>query len=108
MHCTPDAHRSPAPAAPLVQTVAAPLTLTPWRQAANQVMPLGKFRGQTLDAIASSDDGLRYLDWMRGEVDGQRLRISDGGALQKHLGMYLDDPTIAQDLDRALASTRRS
>jgi hypothetical protein len=64
-------------------------------EASEYVMPFGKHKGRTLDAIASDDDGLLYLDWLRGERDGSGAEIDDA------LESYLDDPTIQEELERA-------
>lgn len=61
-------------------------------EAAKYVMPFGKHKGRTLDAIASDDDGLRYLDWLRGERGG----VND---VDRALVAYLDDPTIKKELE---------
>jgi uncharacterized protein (DUF3820 family) len=55
-------------------------------------MPFGKYRGKTLDEIASNDEGLRYLDWLYGETE------TEAGPVQDALRVYLADPTIAKDL----------
>lgn len=58
-------------------------------------LTFGKYAGQTLDEIAVTDAGLKYLDWLRGEVKTPRTRTM--------LSLYLDDPTISQDLINAMA-----
>lgn len=55
------------------------------------VMPFGQHRGKTLDQIGSTDKGLLYLDWLR----GQGVRSEP---LATALSTYLDDATIAKDL----------
>ena len=55
------------------------------------VLPFGKFKGQTIDKVAETDEGLRYLDWMRGLGD---LRPPHREALDA----YLNDPAISEDL----------
>jgi hypothetical protein len=54
------------------------------------VMPFGKYKGKSLDDIGSSDEGLRYLDYMRG--------ILDGGPALTMIAKYLDEPVIAREL----------
>ena len=66
------------------------------------VMPFGKYKGQTLDQIAESDAGLKYLDWMRGERHLAR-KATD---LDAALAIYLDHPSIAADLQGILAAGR--
>jgi hypothetical protein len=64
-------------------------------QAKAYEMPFGKHKGRTLDDIAKDDDGLRYLDWMRGarEEDGKNDTVD------KALRTYLDDPSIQKELE---------
>ena len=60
------------------------------------VMPWGKHKHRTLDDIASDDEGLRYLDWLRD------LRHEDNSArigLDEALDAYLDDPAIQKELN---------
>ena len=61
--------------------------------AAKFVMPFGKYKGRTLDGIASDDEGLRYLDWLRDERKGVN-------EVDEALVAYLDDPTIQKELER--------
>lgn len=54
-------------------------------------MPFGKFKGESFDKIAETDDGLLYLDWLRGEkIHDRRLRSA--------VEAYLDDPAIKAEL----------
>ena len=62
-----------------------------FKEAAAFVMPFGKYKSSTLDSIASTDEGLLYLDYMRGE-------LSDGPALRA-ISVYLDDPSIKRELE---------
>jgi hypothetical protein len=66
-----------------------------FKQASAFKFPFGKHKGMTLDSIASTDDGLRYLDWARG-LDNLYPET------RQALTAYLDDPSIAKDLDVAL------
>ena len=61
----------------------------------NYRMPFGKFRGRTLDEIASDNDGLLYLDWAAGEYDP----TSNAGAAVR---LYVEDPEISSAIDEAL------
>jgi uncharacterized protein (DUF3820 family) len=55
------------------------------------VVPFGQYRGRTLDDIARTDEGLLYLDWLRGQgVQSEPLKTA--------LDTYLDDAGIAADL----------
>ena len=62
-------------------------------EAKNFIMPWGQHAGRTLDQIAVSDLG--YLDWLRGEREGERQPID------KALDAYLDDPSIQKELEDA-------
>ena len=63
-----------------------------FREAQNQVMPFRKYKGKTLEEIAETDEGLLYLDWLR----GQSWTLS---YLTDHLNTYLNDPTIKKELE---------
>ena len=63
-----------------------------FKEAAAFIMPCGKYKGQTLDAIATDDAGLRYLDWLVGERQGSTTRLDVA------LAVYLRDPAIAREL----------
>lgn len=69
-----------------------------FKQAAEFVMPFGKHQGRTLDQIAERDNGLLYLDWLRGEMDGDPPHFGSGRAAHVALTVYLDDPTIVREL----------
>lgn len=60
------------------------------------VLVFGKHRGQSIDTVAMTDDGLRYLDWLRGTANHHSLPY-------KAVCVYLDDPTIANDLAKLTA-----
>lgn len=59
------------------------------------VMPLGKHKGQTLARIGSSDEGLKYLDWLIGQE-------WVNGPLKMALTTYLKHPAIGSQLDAAI------
>jgi len=63
-----------------------------FKAAADFVLPFGKYKGKTLDTVAESNEGLLYMDWLRGERDGRQ------DPLDLMLAIYLDDPTIARAL----------
>ena len=63
------------------------------------VMPFGKFKGQTLDAIASTDEGLLYLDWGVGEFDT--------GPVLTALKLYLKEPGIQRSIQAAMDRKKR-
>jgi uncharacterized protein (DUF3820 family) len=60
------------------------------------VLPLGKYKGQELDKVAETDEGLLYLDWLCGQ-DWVH------GGLKLALEVYLGDPGIKKDLDDLVA-----
>lgn len=66
-----------------------------WRKAAEFKMPFGKYADQKLDAIAASNDGLKYLAWLR-NVRKEEGRCSDVDAA---LERYLSDKTIQKELE---------
>jgi hypothetical protein len=67
-----------------------------FRKAAEFKMPYGKYMGQTLDSIAMTDDGLRYLDWLYGECERRNTDV------RRALHVYLGDPTVTAEIERAL------
>lgn len=63
------------------------------------IMPFGKHKGRSLDQIAQTDDGLRYLDWARGAFDpGDELL-----AIER----YLSDPVMEREVEAALEKRGR-
>ena len=69
---------------------------SPQFKAAQQcVIPFGTYTGETIDKIAESDDGLKYLDWLRGQA-----WLKD--PLKTHVLNYLNDPTIKKELEKIL------
>jgi hypothetical protein len=66
-----------------------------FRHAREHTLPFGKFQGQTLDDVASSDEGLRYLDWIRGQPDLPPV-------LNEALNSYFAYPPVARDLEDLL------
>lgn len=69
-----------------------------FEQASAHAMPFGKFRGQTIDTIASSDAGLKYLDWLSGR---DWIHVD----LRQVLTVYLSRPSIQRDLQALLEKT---
>lgn len=63
-------------------------------RAARTEVPFGKHKGQTLDDVASIDEGLRYLDWMVG-CDWLF------GQFKAALETYLADSSIAKEVEAA-------
>lgn len=58
-------------------------------------LPYGKYRGKTLDEIASTREGLLYLDNMVDEFPRDSY-------LKKAIKDFLSDPTIQKELDDLL------
>jgi uncharacterized protein (DUF3820 family) len=64
------------------------------RRAANHRLHFGKYRGQTIDNIAETDEGLLYLDWLIGQSWVHEMtRIA--------LEVYLTQSSIVREIDRA-------
>ncbi len=74
--------------------------MTTFNDAAAFRMNWGKHTGWTLDEIATSDEGLLYLDFLR----TLKLDMHTGNAVNA----YLDDETIARDLSKIIAARSRT
>lgn len=72
------------------------LTQITFETARNYKMQFGKHQGETLDEIAASDEGLKYLDWLAGSPN---LR----DYVRTALVVYLADPSIKKELETLLA-----
>ena len=59
------------------------------------IMEFGKYVGRTLDEIASTPEGLRYLDYI---VSQHTLRYSTKVAIEA----FLADPVVSLELELAL------
>ena len=70
------------------------------------VIPFGMHNGRTLDDIASTDNGLLFLDWLRGERDAKKRKAkiftSRKSPVDEALAAYLDDENIQEALQRAI------
>ncbi len=65
-----------------------------FKDASQYVVFFGIHKGETLDQIASTDKGLRYLDWLIGSS------IASGNKnLRQALEIYLGDPAIQKELE---------
>lgn len=62
-----------------------------FEDAKNYKLAFGKHQGKTLDQIASTDEGLRYLDWL---VDVAFIQT------KAHIKRYLEEPVIKKELER--------
>lgn len=58
-------------------------------------MTFGKHKGKSLNEIASTNEGLRWLDWAAGEFDPTS---SAGAAIR----MYVADPQVQREIEEAL------
>jgi hypothetical protein len=63
-------------------------------------MKFGKYKGETLEDIASTDEGLLYLDWARG-LDDLWATTQDA------LDSFLNHPSIAAELQIAIDNKPR-
>jgi hypothetical protein len=61
-----------------------------FKEAAAYRLTFGRYVGMAVDECAEDDEGLRWLDWMRGEARSPHLKLV--------LDTYLSDPTIAKEL----------
>lgn len=66
-------------------------------EAAAFKIQFGTNAGKTIDEVAKTDAGLRYLDWLRGHRRSDDALANKTG-LDGALVAYLDDPAIAADL----------
>jgi hypothetical protein len=62
--------------------------------------PYPRYKGETLDAIASTTEGLLYLDWLVGWLEEQDLRSDFRACLQR----YLARPEISRAVTEAVES----
>jgi hypothetical protein len=66
--------------------------------AKNFKIPFGKHEGESIDGLAQSDDGLRYLDWLYGEMSGEPQR-----GIKAHffdaLKVYMEDSSIKKEVE---------
>ena len=74
------------------------MTTPAFKAAASTVIPFGKYKGQKIDKIAFTNQGLLYLDWLRGEMTRKRNTYPPNPALLEALCQYLNDPTIQREL----------
>ena len=65
-----------------------------FEEARDFVMPFGMYKGDTLNSIASSYEGLKYLDW----IVGEHLY----GDVKDAIEAYLDDASVQRDLEACL------
>ncbi len=65
----------------------------------------GRYRGKTLDQVASTNRGLMYLDWLRSvvEPDPDKYFWVNVEALRA----YLDDPDISKEINQLLEEEER-
>ena len=56
-------------------------------------IPFGKYKGQSIERIAESDEGLLYLDWLVGQ---SWLKAE----LRRELESYLGQPTIRAEVQK--------
>lgn len=71
-------------------------------EASAYMLPYGQYRGKTMDDVARSDRGLRYLDHMRGVLESVAHRTPNDQEFLQALSAYLNDPVIAKDLESLL------
>lgn len=64
-------------------------------EAQNYKIPFGMHKDRTIEDVASTDDGLRYLDWLMG-------KSSLYGRFKEAMGVYMNDPTIKLEVEKAI------
>lgn len=74
---------------------------------AKTTIPFGAYINKTIDEAASTDRGLLYLDWMRGVIDKPGHNYNET-PFHKALTGYLNDPSIARELDNLVESSHFS
>lgn len=62
-------------------------------EAGKTILPFGKHQTAEIDQVANTDEGLLYLDWMRGIAYG---------FVKEALDIYLEDESIKKDLQKAI------
>lgn len=68
--------------------------------AANTEIPFGPFEGKTIDVVAQDENGLSYLDNLRGKIRGV-------SAFTLSLATYLDSPVVVKALDDLIDARER-
>jgi len=66
-----------------------------FHQAASTIMTFGKYKGISIEKISFTDEGLLYLDWLR----GQAVSCS---VIREALDTYLEDKTISLEIAKTL------
>ena len=61
--------------------------------AATFVLTFGRYKGKTIDKVAEDNDGLKYLDWLYGELKFPNAQI------YRMLKAYLENPSIVAELE---------
>lgn len=69
-----------------------------FKSAKSVAIDFGKYKNSIIDDVAISDEGLLYLDWLRGELERSKNRPD----LLQALETYLEDPTIKKALNQLL------
>lgn len=71
-----------------------------FQEAASTRLLFGKHSGKPIDVVATTDEGLLYLDWLYGERARSRKKSTE---IDEALRIYLSDPTIAKELTALVA-----
>ena len=75
------------------------------------LLPHGKYKDQTIDMIAQTDEGLLYLDWLVGTNYWWLFRDFQGGPdnnVKEALQAYLGDSDITAEVERAIETSGRT
>jgi hypothetical protein len=69
-------------------------------EAASCVFHFGSYKGRTIDEISRTDDGMRYLDWIR---DQQWFKIGVRYQREREaVATFLASPGVARELDELI------
>lgn len=76
------------------------MTRMTFKESQDYVMPFGQFEGHSLDQIASTDYGLKYLHWLSTRTI---LHNPIPHNLSGHaISVYIADPTIRKCLEELI------
>jgi hypothetical protein len=71
---------------------------TTFDEAKNYRLNFGKFKGQTLNVMAKSRDGLTYIHWLSENVDGDKYKDTAAA-----IDLFTADERVQKDIAAALA-----
>ena len=70
-------------------------------EAEKAVFPMrSQYFPRTIGEVAETDEGLLHLDWLQGQPWFKETTSNWGGHFFRAVNRYLEEPAIAQELDR--------